>query len=124
MCDFSYKNVLVQSFSSPNNFSDDGTVTTFFEISPPISTYLVAFVVSEFPHLTGNTSRPILQRVYARRTAMNQTDLIFELSEPMLERMIDYFGVGYPLPKLDQIALPGDIIISFTFLSLDFRRIS
>ncbi|KAG4077604.1 hypothetical protein HA402_003031 [Bradysia odoriphaga] len=84
----------------------DGSVTTFFETSPPISTYLVAFVVSNFPHLPGNTSRPILQRVYARPTAMNQTDLIFQISEPMLDNMIDYFGVGYPLPKLDSIALP------------------
>lgn len=90
-------------------------MTTFFEISPPISTYLVAFVVSEFPHISGDTSRPILQRVYARSTAMNQTDLIFEVSEPMLEKMIDYFGVGYPLPKLDQIALPGFIIIFLHF---------
>lgn len=86
--------------------NSDGSVTTFFEISPPISTYLVAFVVSDFPHLTGNTSRPILQRVIARPTAMNQTGLIFEISEPMLDKMIDYFGVGYPLPKLDSIALP------------------
>lgn len=62
--------------------------------------------MSEFPHLTGNTSRPILQRVYARSTAINQSDLIFEVSEPMLDKMIDYFRVGYPLPKLDQIALP------------------
>lgn len=38
---------------------------------------------------------------------MNQSDLIFEVSEPILDKMIDYFGVGYPLPKLDQIALPG-----------------
>lgn len=88
-------------------FSEDGSVTTYFQNSPPISTYLVAFVVSEFPHLTGNISRPILQRVYARTTAMNQSDLIFELSEPMLDKMIEYFRVDYPLPKLDLIALPG-----------------
>lgn len=84
-------------------------MTTFFEISPPISTYLVAFVVSEFPHISGNTSRPILQRVYARSTAINQSDLVLAVSEPMLDNMIDYFRVGYPLPKLDSIALPGSI---------------
>lgn len=101
--------------------SDDGSVTTFFETSPKISTYLVAFVVSEFPHLSGNTSRPILQRVYARSTAMNQTDLIFEVSEPMLEKMIEYFRVGYPLPKLDQIALPGSAEKKFNFFKISFQ---
>lgn len=62
--------------------------------------------MSNFPHISGDTSRPILQRVFSRETAINQTDLIFDVSEPMLENMIEYFGVGYPLPKLDQIALP------------------
>lgn len=75
-----------------------------------MSTYLAAFVVSEFPHLTGSTSRHTLQRVFARSTAMNQSNFIFEASEPMLDNMIAYFGVNYSLPKLDQIALPGFFI--------------
>lgn len=81
--------------------------------------------MSNFPHKSGDTSRPILQRVYARETAINESDLIFDISEPMLEKMIDYFGVGYPLPKLDQIALPGlnnTILVAGDFETFSQKR--
>lgn len=61
-----------------------------------------------------------MQRVFARTTAMNQTGLIFEVSEPMLDKMIDYFRVDYPLPKLDLIALPG-FYTSILFVN-DFKE--
>ena len=84
---------------------DNGTVTCSFEPTPIMSSYLLAFVVGEYDFIE-DTAKGITIRVY---TPPGQTHLgKFSLycAVKSLEFFIDYFGIDYPLPKLDMIAVP------------------
>lgn len=66
-----------------------------------MSTYLVAFVISDFVHLSdGNFS------IWARQEALTQTHYALEIGPKILKYYEDFFDIKYPLPKMDMIALP------------------
>jgi aminopeptidase N len=66
-----------------------------------MSTYLVAFVVSDFGHMTeGNFS------VWARHEAIQQAEYSLKIGPKILHYYEKYFGIPFPLPKMDMIALP------------------
>lgn len=71
-----------------------------------MSTYLVAFHVSNFINITSAPGRAIPQRVFSRTTAVGTTDLALEAGELLLDALSDYVGIEFTLPKLDQIAVP------------------
>jgi aminopeptidase N len=77
-----------------------------FENSPSMSTYLLFFGLGDF-------ERAILREgatevgVVTRRGAVAQAQFALESSARVLREYNDYFGVPYPLPKLDNIASPG-----------------
>nr|CAD7454244.1 unnamed protein product [Timema tahoe] len=72
-----------------------------YGLSLPMSTYLVAFVVSDFAHKTdGNFS------VWAREEALQQAQYSLEIGPKILKYFEDYFEIKFPLPKIDMIALP------------------
>ncbi|KAK7072474.1 hypothetical protein SK128_018345, partial [Halocaridina rubra] len=76
-----------------------------FETSVPMSTYLVAFVVSDFEYLNSTQNDHVLFRVWARSSAINQTDYAVEKGPQALTYYEGYFGVLFPLPKQDMIAI-------------------
>lgn len=89
------------------SLSSDGSATTEFETTPPMSPYLIAFHVSNFPHVTTTPPRSVAQRIFSRSTAINSTSLALETGELLMEALSDYIGVDYSLPKLDHVAVPG-----------------
>lgn len=87
--------------------SDDGSVTTSFDPTPPTSTYLIAFIVSDFEYLESqDLSRRVHQRVFARPNGVHLSELTLEAGEDILDELEDYIGVDYSLPKMDQAAIP------------------
>ncbi|XP_037044998.1 aminopeptidase N-like [Bradysia coprophila] len=87
--------------------NDDGSVTTSFETTPPTSTYLIAFIVSDFEYLeSADLSRRVHQRVFSRSNAVHLNELVLEAGEEILDELEDYIGVDYSLPKMDQAAIP------------------
>lgn len=72
-----------------------------------MSTYLVAFHISNFTHITSSPPRPIPQRMFSRSTAIGSTDLALESGELLLDALSEYVGINFTLPKMDQIAVPG-----------------
>ncbi|KAK7027938.1 hypothetical protein SK128_026273 [Halocaridina rubra] len=84
---------------------EEGWVWDRFSRSVPMSTYLVAFVIFEFPRVN-TTANDTLFRVWAREAAIDQSEYSFDIGLPILRRFEDYFNISYPLPKLDMIALP------------------
>ncbi|MSQ14321.1 MAG: M1 family peptidase [Dehalococcoidia bacterium] len=90
--------------SETNNFG--GTKTVRFAISPAMSTYLLAFIVGEFSYIEATAANDTLIRVYTTRGKEEQGRLALETSVKLLSYYNDYFGVPYPLPKLDHIAIP------------------
>ncbi|XP_068228789.1 LOW QUALITY PROTEIN: aminopeptidase N-like [Palaemon carinicauda] len=77
-----------------------------FNTSVPMSTYLVAFVVSDFVYLNSTSDNGTLFRVWARESVINQAEYSNDIGPKILTHFEDYFQVPYPLPKQDMIALP------------------
>lgn len=70
-----------------------------------MSTYLNAFVVSDFVSMESSRGR-VPQRVFARANAINQSSLILDAGIQILDALGTYLGDYYPLPKMDQFAIP------------------
>ena len=83
------------------------SITTTFEKTPRMSSYLLAFVIGELHKKTARTKSGVEVNVWAT-PAQNENTLDFALD--IAARSIDfydeYFGVKYPLPKSDHVALP------------------
>ena len=86
---------------------NDNSLTTAFEKTPQMSSYLLAFVIGELHKKTARTKSGVEVNVWAT-PAQNENTLDFALD--IATRSIDfydeYFGVKYPLPKSDHVALP------------------
>ncbi|XP_064549574.1 aminopeptidase N [Drosophila montana] len=86
---------------SNNHESLPGYVWDHFAESLPMSTYLVAYAISDFSHMSsGNFS------VWARADAIQTAEYALSVGPKILEFLQTYFGVAFPLPKIDMIALP------------------
>jgi aminopeptidase N len=79
---------------------------TEFETTPKMSTYLLAFVYGEMGYKEAKTNDGVLVRTYATPDNVALTDFALEVAVKTLEFYNDYFGITYPLPKCDLIALP------------------
>lgn len=78
-----------------------------FEETVPMSTYLVAFVVSEFEFSEAQKSvSNVTFRIWARKEALDQVELAKEVGPKVLSYFAQYFDIDYPLPKQDMIAIP------------------
>ncbi|CAL4078622.1 unnamed protein product, partial [Meganyctiphanes norvegica] len=85
---------------------EKGWVWDQFETTVPMSTYLVGFVVSDFPHVTSYTEDGVLFRVWARDSAINQAEYARQIGPKVLTYFTKYFNIPYPLPKQDMVAVP------------------
>jgi aminopeptidase N len=85
-----------------------GFVKNRFDTTPAMSTYLVAYVVSDFEYKEAKVDMQgdVVFRIYARRDAMNQVDYAAEIGPKVLKFYEDYFQIKFPLPKMDMIAIP------------------
>lgn len=81
-------------------------VTTTFETTPLMSTYLLAFVYGELSYKEAKTSDNTLVRAYATPDNVQFTDFALEVAVKCLDFYNNYFGIPYPLEKCDMIALP------------------
>ena len=83
------------------------SLTTTFEKTPRMSSYLLAFVIGELHKKSARTKSGVEVNIWAT-PAQNENTLDFALD--IATRSIDfydeYFGVKYPLPKSDHVALP------------------
>ena len=84
----------------------DGGKEVRFSATPPMSSYLNVFIAGELD-LIQSRSGPTQIRVIATKGKAELGRYALEATAQILQYYNDYFGVPYPLPKLDQIALPG-----------------
>lgn len=85
---------------------ENGQVTTVFDTTPIMSTYLLAFVSGELGFLEATTKNGTLVRTYATPENVKFTQFALDCAVKTLEFYEDYFNIKYPLPKCDMIALP------------------
>jgi aminopeptidase N/puromycin-sensitive aminopeptidase len=82
-----------------------GKHTVKFATTPKMSTYLVAFLVGDFKCTRGKADGvPI--RACATPDKVALTKFALESAEYILPYYDKYFGIKYPMPKLDMVALP------------------
>jgi len=77
-----------------------------FAATPPMSSYLNVFVAGELDFIESR-SGPTQLRVIATKGKAEMGRYALEATAQILQYYNEYFGVVYPLPKLDQIAIPG-----------------
>ncbi|XP_051165800.1 puromycin-sensitive aminopeptidase [Leptopilina boulardi] len=76
-----------------------------FETTPKMSTYLVAVVIGEFDYVENKTSDGVVVRVYTPIGKKEQGEFALEVATKVLPYYHNYFGISYPLPKMDLIAI-------------------
>jgi aminopeptidase N len=84
----------------------DGRELVRFATSPKMSTYLLFFGLGEFDRATAMEGGVELG-VVTQKGVVGQAQFALDTSRAVLKEYNDYFGVKYPLPKLDNIAAPG-----------------
>ncbi|MGD0348172.1 MAG: M1 family aminopeptidase [Terracidiphilus sp.] len=82
-----------------------GKHTVTFETTPKMSTYLLAFVAGDFQCTSGEQDGVTL-RVCATPDKIRLTPFALDIAKFALHYYDDYFGIHYPLKKLDFIGIP------------------
>ena len=69
-----------------------------------MSTYLIAFIVSEFE---SRSTEDGFLKVWARKQAIEQTEYSVNIGTPIIREIEDFLmGKEYTLSKMDEVAVP------------------
>ncbi|XP_028402372.1 glutamyl aminopeptidase-like [Dendronephthya gigantea] len=81
---------------------------TRFAKSVPMPTYLVGMIVSDFKYLEDKTGEHgnITLRTWATPLQYNDSDYALKIGKNVTTYLETYYGVPFPLPKQDMVALP------------------
>lgn len=71
-----------------------------------MSTYLVAFVVCDFVSVSEMSGKKVNVSVIASRDKIDQAEFALHSATKIMDYYDEFFGVPYPLPKEDLIAIP------------------
>ncbi len=77
-----------------------------FKTTPPMPTYLLALFAGDFEYV-GDEVDGVELRVYTTPGKKEQGRYALEITKEIMRDYTEYFGVKYPLPKLDQLGLPN-----------------
>ena len=80
--------------------------TTSFERSPKMASYLVEFSAGNLAQISGESAGTKLNVVAVKGQEQGGQQALANAAQ-ILADYNDYFGVRFPLPKLDSIAVPG-----------------
>ncbi len=83
-----------------------GLTRTSFADTPAMPSYLLFLAVGDFERVTRDVDGVELA-VVVRRGQTHRTAAALDAGEQSLRYFTEYFGVRYPLPKLDMIGVPG-----------------
>lgn len=102
----SHLTALANTSIASQQLNNDGTSTICFKKTPPMSTYYLAFIVGDLASVEQISSDGTLVRIWATRGKECQGQFALATSIRLLDYFNDYFGIPYPLDKLDHIAVP------------------
>ena len=97
---------VVSNMPVENEQKSDGHKEVRFALSPSMSSYLVVLVAGELDSIESEQDGVKL-RVFATKGKAEMGRYALESEAKILHYFNEYFGVPYPLPKLDLIAVPG-----------------
>lgn len=85
---------------------DDGKSVVVFDVTPIMSTYLLAMIVGQFDYVEATSQHGILVRVYTPPGKREEGRYALDVGIKSLDFLTDYFRMAYPLPKLDFVPIP------------------
>lgn len=88
------------------NSAGNGRDTVTFQTSPRMSTYLLFFALGDMERITTMAGKTEIGIVTSRGQS-EKGRFALESEAKIVGYYNDYFGVDYPLPKLDTVAGPG-----------------
>lgn len=105
-----YSSLSNMNVEQEKEIDNDLTEVSFHE-SVPMSTYLSCFIVSDFAFKNQTVDSrgigsPFEIRVYSTPQQVAKVDYALYVGRSITEYYIQYFNIGYPLPKLDLVAIP------------------
>lgn len=77
-----------------------------FGTTPKMSTYLLAFMIGDFEYIEKRTDEGVLVRISATPGKKRQMRFALDCAIRALSLYGRYFGIPYPLPALNLIAIP------------------
>ncbi|XP_068167083.1 endoplasmic reticulum aminopeptidase 1b isoform X2 [Antennarius striatus] len=83
-----------------------GLVEDHFDTTVKMSTYLVAYIISDFMSVSKTSKHGVKISVYSVPEKIKQTAFALEAAANLLDFYDDYFDIPYPLPKHDLAAVP------------------
>uniref|UniRef100_A0A8C6USP5 Aminopeptidase n=1 Tax=Neogobius melanostomus TaxID=47308 RepID=A0A8C6USP5_9GOBI len=83
-----------------------GLLEDHFDTTVKMSTYLVAYIVSDFLSVSRTTQHGVKISIYAVPEKIDQTAYALDAAVKLLDFYDDYFDIPYPLPKQDLAAIP------------------
>ncbi|XP_012939882.1 aminopeptidase N [Aplysia californica] len=93
---------------SSETWEEDGMtyVADVYEQTPKMSTYLLAFIICDFKFKSQTARNGVEYRAWAIPESLNDTEYALGVGAEVLSFYDEFFGVPYPLPKQDMIAIP------------------
>ena len=88
------------------NPADEGKKIVSFEETPKMSTYLLAFLVGNMGLIEGKSNSGTLIRVITTDGRQSFGEFALDTSLKLLDYFNSYFGIPFPLKKLDHVAIP------------------
>lgn len=96
-------NMPIATLRSYSNLTNVVAVT--FEQTPPMSTYLIAFVIGELSTLEKVDEMDTIQRIIVPKGSVGTGEFALDASIGSMKLLSVYFKRFYPLPKLDLVAV-------------------
>lgn len=84
----------------------NGTKLIYFNETPKMSSYLVAFAVGDFEYVETKTNDGIVVRVYTTPGKKELARYALDLAAKALDWLSIWFDIKCPLPKCDLLAVP------------------
>jgi puromycin-sensitive aminopeptidase len=97
-------NTLIEN-RAPSTYATGRDVVEF-KPTPRMSTYLLVFTVADLESIEATGDNGTLVRVWTTAGHAEQGRYALEVSVRLLAYYNEYFGVAYPLEKLDHLAIP------------------
>lgn len=89
-----------------------------------MSTYLVAFIISDYANQTYNASdtNPTQQSIFTSQETLKHSQYGLDEGVAILNALEKYLNVSYGLPKIDQAAIPNFRAgMNFILIGLHFK---
>lgn len=83
--------------------ANSGKLITKFEVTPVMSTYLVAFIVSDFTSLKPDNGT---FHVWSKSSAIHKVQFAREIGQKALKELETYTGIHETMKKIDNFAVP------------------